>query len=260
MRIWYQVLASYEAMPNFLRALQRLCDRAAAPGAKVEVRGTRCGGAGDQFRLFWNYDVREVIDNGLRIRREGGCDAFVIANSLDPALVELREILDIPVISFMETACFHACTMGERFGLVVPNAKMAPRYREIVHGYGLRDRLSGVTVASFDDLVRLDDAFAGEGGDEPAFNALSEAVAKAVAGGAEVVIPVAAPSAILAQRGVYRSGGAVVLDCYSLLVKTAELMVAMKRLTGEHVSRAQMYKQPDDDHFRRMAAMRGLPV
>src|SRR5690606_9246819 len=105
MRIWYQLLSSETGMKNFIAATQALVDRAVSAGTTVEVRGTTNGVLGDQFRLFWNYDQREVIDNALKIRRDGGYDAFVIANSLDPALVELREMLDIPVLSFMEVNC-----------------------------------------------------------------------------------------------------------------------------------------------------------
>jgi allantoin racemase len=260
MRLWYQVLASYERMPNFLRPLQEICDRAASPGTVVEVHGTRWGGAGDQFRLFWNYDVREVIDNGLSVRRNGGYDAFVVANSLDPALTELREILDIPVLSFMEVACLHACMMGERFGLIVPQAKMAPRYREIVHGYGLQSRLSGIEVAEFPNLIGLDDAFRGDDSGRPALVPLLDAAERAIAAGAEIVIPVAAPSAILTRSAIFERQGAVILDCYSLLVKASELMVEMKRLTGQHVSRSQMYRAPSDEYFRQMAELRGLDI
>jgi hypothetical protein len=144
MRLWYQLLSSEKRLSNFIGASGRLCARAAAPGTTVEVHGTRHGALGDQYRFFWHYDVREVIENGLAVRGSKAYDAFVIANSLDPALVELREMLDIPVLSFMEVCCFTACMMGERFGLVVPNEKMIPRYREIVHGYGLAARLAAV--------------------------------------------------------------------------------------------------------------------
>src|SRR3546814_175901 len=152
MKLWYQLVSSETGMQHFIAATQALCDSAAAPDTQVDVRGTRQGALGDQYRLFWNYDVREIIDNALRIRKEGGYDAFVLANSLDPALVELREIMDIPVVSFMEVCCFHACTMGERFGLVVPNMKMVPRYREIPIGYGLRDSLSSVEGIEFENI------------------------------------------------------------------------------------------------------------
>ena len=122
MRIWYQLLSSERRLSNFLKGAQSLCDKVAAPGTTVEVRGTRHGALGDQYRFFWHYDVREVVDNGLKVRDEtrasGKYDAFVVANSLDPAIVELREMLDIPVLSFMEVNCFTACMLGDRFGLV----------------------------------------------------------------------------------------------------------------------------------------------
>ena len=94
MKIWFQLLSSETGMKGFLAATQKLVDRAMSPGTTVEVRGTTHGVIGDQYRLFCNYDTREVIDNALRIRAEGGYDAFVIANSMDPVLVELREMLD----------------------------------------------------------------------------------------------------------------------------------------------------------------------
>ncbi|WP_246854919.1 aspartate/glutamate racemase family protein, partial [Naasia sp. SYSU D00057] len=128
----------------FLSTVRQLCKDVAAPGTEVEVHGTPHGALGDHYRVIWHYDVREFVETGLRLRREGGYDAFVIANSLDTGLVELREILDIPVISFMEVCCFTACTMGERFSLLVQHPKMVSRYREIVTGYGLASRLASV--------------------------------------------------------------------------------------------------------------------
>ena len=69
-RIWYQLVASENRMSNSIAATGRVCARAAAKGTQVEVRGTRHGALGDQFRFFWHYDVREIIDNGLSERHE----------------------------------------------------------------------------------------------------------------------------------------------------------------------------------------------
>ena len=146
MRIWYQLMASEKGMNHFVAATQALADKIAAPGTTVEVHGTREGAYGDQYRLFWHYNVREIIRNGLDAGKSGKYDAFVLANSLEPGLIELREVLDIPVISFMEACCFTACSMGERFALIVPNEKFIPRYREIVYGYGIISRLAAIDL------------------------------------------------------------------------------------------------------------------
>lgn len=260
MRIWYQLVSSEEAMRNFLGLLQSRCDAIASPGTTVEVRGTTQGVLGDQYRLFWHYDLREFIDHGLRIRKSGGYDAFVIANSLDTALVELREMLDIPVLSHMEVCCFHACTMGERFGLVVPNAKMAPRYREIVAGYGLGSRLAAVEPIGFANIRGFDQVFTDRAlGDDCVAQVLT-ASRRCLEAGAEVIVGTGPHSALLASRGIYEVDRAPILDCYSLLVKAAETAVAMKRLTGTHVSRRLLYESPPPELVRRAAEARDIAL
>ena len=195
MRIWFQLLASETGMQNSIAATQTICDKAASPGTIVEVHGTSNGALGDNYRLFWHYDTREVIANGLKVRQSGQYDAFVIANSLDPGLVELREVLDIPVTSFMEVCCHTACMMGEKFGIIVSNEKFIHRYREIAIGYGLRERLAAVEATRFDNIRDLNTVFgAGESADK-----LNKE--------ANVVIQDKEVMNILAQEGVAPAGG-----------------------------------------------------
>jgi Asp/Glu/hydantoin racemase len=241
-------------MRNFIAATQKLINRALAPETTVEVRGTTQGVLGDQFRLFWNYDTREVIDNALKIRREGGYDAFVIANSLDPALVELREMLDIPVLSFMEVNCFTACTMGERFGMVIPNRKMIARYREIPIGYGLRERLAAVEPINFDDVRSQEDAFTSKAVADNVVKHVTEAARRAIDKGAEVLFAPGPPGTVMAERGIFKIDNVPLLDTYTLLAKTAEATVTMHKLTGVCVSRHLLYEAPPRDLVRKVAA------
>ena len=182
MRIWYQLVSSESGRGPFLSTLQGLCDGASAPGTKVEVRGTAHGALGDQLRIVYHYDVREIIENGLKIRRDGGYDAFVIANSLDGGLVELREILDIPVLSFMDVACAVASQMGEKVGVLSPYARMSPRYREVSTGYLLPEKLASVEYVMPEAVPGFRDAFAiKEAGDkavEQIFAAARRAMAR----------------------------------------------------------------------------------
>ena len=50
------------------------------------------------------------------------------------------------------------------------------------------------------------------------------------------------------------------LDCNSLLVKTAETMAEMKRLTGTHISRRLLYQAPSEELVRRVAELRGIDL
>jgi len=258
MRIWYQLLSAEDGMKYSIAATQALASRAAAPGTTVEVRGTRQGALADNYRLFWHYDTREVIENGLKVRQSGGYDAFVIANSLEPAVVELRELLDIPVISFMEVSCFTACTMGERFGLVVPNEKFIPRYREIAVGYGLRDRLAAVESVQINNIRDFNTVFTDDAVGDTLRDQVFEASRRAIAQGAEVIIAPGPSTALMARRGIHEFEGVPILDSYSLLVKIAEAMVAMHQLTGVHISRKRLYQSPPADLVKKAAAIHGI--
>lgn len=258
MKIWFQLLSSETGLARFIAATQKHVDRALQPGTTVEVRGTTHGVLGDQFRLFWNYDQREVIDNGLQIRKEGGYDAFVVANSLDPAMVELREMLDIPVLSFMEVNCFTACMMGERFGIITPNRKMVSRYTEIPLGYGLRDRLAAVEPILFDDVRGMEQIFKDEKVADAMVEQVLDATRRCVAKGAEVVFAAGPHSTMMAQRGHFDIDGVPLLDSYTLLAKSAELAVTMHKLTGVCVSRHLKYEAPSKDLVRRVGEAYGV--
>lgn len=257
-RLWYQLLSSETRLRNSVAATQAAADRVAAPGTVTEVRGTRHGALGDQYRLFWHYDVREVVDNGLGVRERGGYDAFVIANSLDPALVELREILDIPVLSFMEVCCYTACTMGERFALVAPNERFIPHYEDIVRGYGISHRLSSTEAVLFDNIGRFDEVFTNDQVGDELMAQMRVACERAIARGAEVIIPAGPTAAFMVKRGVFQIDGVPILDCYGLLVKAAEAAVAMHRATGVCVSRKRRYQTPPTSLILQCAEVRGI--
>lgn len=259
MKIWFQLLSSEKKMSAFLATVQELVDRAVDPGTTVDVRGTPEGVLGDQYRLFFQYDQKEVIRNGLQIRKHGGYDAFAIANSLDPALVDLREMLSIPVLSFMENSCFTACTMGERFAVITPNRKMVPRYREIVLGYGLRDRLAGLVPIGFDDVRAQEDAFTSASVADRVEKEMIAATRKAAEMGAEVVFAAGPPGALMAKRGIFEVDGVPILDTYTLLAKAAEMRVRMHQLTGVSVSRACLYAAPDEELVKRVGKTYNIP-
>ncbi len=158
MKIWFQLMASEQRSPGFISAVQQQLENCVSPSTEVLVRGTTHGAFADQYRLLFHYDEREIITNGLQAQRDG-FDVYALGNSLDPGVVALREVLDIPVVVQMEVSCTVAMMTGEAFGVVATNTKSEPRYREIVHGYGLTSRLAGVDSVRFDHLPRIHEAF-----------------------------------------------------------------------------------------------------
>jgi allantoin racemase len=258
MKIWYQLISSETGMSSFLSTVRRLCTDIAAPGTIVEVHGTPHGALGDHYRTIWHYDVREFVEIGLKLKREGGYDVFVIANSLDTALVELREILNIPVISFMEVCCFTACSMGERFSALVQHPKMASRYREIVYGYGLASRLASVESIGFapgSHAMFTDDTIA-----RSYISAIEDAARRAADRGAEVLFLTGSTGALMASRGVFEIEGLPLLHTYGLLVKAAEAAAGMHRATGISISRKNYYQAPPKELLNRVAELRDVDL
>lgn len=258
MRLWYQLLSSEIAMKDFLATLQAHCNDAAAPGTAVEVHGTRKEALGDQFSFLRHYSTTEVIENALRVRRDGTYDAFVLANSLDPGLEAMRELLEIPVVSMLEVVCAAACSMGETFGVVAPIKGLVPTYRALIAGYGLHDRLAAVDSIDFELPAQRNAMFT-----DPRIGQLAEtqfvATARRVLDqGAEALFATGSAMMFAASRGIFQIDGAPVIDGYRLLVKAAEAAVAMHRQTGVCVSRRGRYGPPSRDLLRRAAEIYGL--
>lgn len=83
-----------------------------------------------------------VLD--LVARHAPGCDAVVLAVSLDTALWACRELLDIPVVGMTEAGLHTAALLVPRFGLLTYGQRLVPVYRELVDGCGLLGRLAAI--------------------------------------------------------------------------------------------------------------------
>ena len=260
MRIWYQLLASNARSAENIASVQLLCDQIAAPGTMVEVHGTDPGSHDwDKYQFFGSHQVPVVLKNALRVRKQGGYDAFIMGNSLDPGIVGLREVLDIPVLSVMEVCCHTACTMGEKFGVVTPNERFNARFREIVEGYGLQQRSVGVThLRVHKRISELKGMFTDQSFADETVADFIRAGRILVERDAEVLIPTGPTNSLLAHRKVREVDGALVMDGYSLVLKAAEAMVAMHKLTGMCVSRKGRYAALPPDLLKKGAELHGF--
>lgn len=82
----------------------------------------------------------------LAAEHAAGCDAVVLAVSLDTGLWACRELLHVPVIGMTEAGLLMASSVGTRIGLVTYGQRMGPLYRELAEGYGLGSRLAGIAT------------------------------------------------------------------------------------------------------------------
>ena len=249
MRIWVQVFSSRERNPNFHIALEDHLRSVVDPGVEIEVHGTRKGGLGEQFRFFQAIDTPDIIDNVLKCKNAKGeqrYDAFVSLNSTDPALYEAREILDIPVLGFLETTALVSCMMGRSFSLITPTAKFALSFSQKLKLYGLEERLTSVEAMDFQNLSDFREAWVDTSARQRVMDEFDRAARRAVAAGAEVIIPCGSHAVLQAQRGLREIDGALIMDGLAILMKMTEMAVKTQKIMGTFVSRKLLYQMPGE--------------
>lgn len=247
MRLFYQTLGMSRGSKTgrYGQVLQALIAKSAAPGTQIDVFGLSPHRAvADQYRYLEFQDTVEVLENGLRAEREG-YDAFVIGNIFQPGLHELRELLNIPVLGLAESAVQMACLMGPTFSLINVNPKFNRRIVDGIRLQGLEGRMISVEMMTVERPGVFDVALS-----DPAVQA--EIVAQfittarqALDKGAEVLIPAGGSlMAVLIEAGLTHVDGAPVLNGITALIKTGEMAVQMRQLTGMFTSKRLAYAPP----------------
>ena len=211
MRFWVQVFSSRERNPNFHEGLEQHLRSVVDPDVEIEVHGTKQGGLGEQFRFFQAIDMPDIIANVLKCKHAGTYDAFVSLNSTDPALVEAREILDIPVVGFLETTAHLACMMGRKFSLITPNPKFALSFEQKLQLYGLNERLASIEAMNIPNLADFRQGFIHADAHQRVMTEFDAAARRAVAAGAEVLIPCGSHAVLQARRSLREIEGALIV-------------------------------------------------
>jgi len=254
MRIWVQVFSSRERNPVYHEALDQHLRSVLDSGVEIDVHGTRKGGLGEQFRIFQAIDTPDIIESVLTCKNAHGAqryDAFVQLNSTDPALYEAREILDIPVLGFLETTALMACMMGRSFSLITPNPKFSLSFAQKLKLYGLTERLVSIEAMNIPQLSSFRAAFSDAVAHQRVMDEFDKAAKRAADAGAEVLIPCGSHAVLQARRGLREIDGALIMDGLAVLIKMAETAVKLKNIMGTVVSRKLLYQMPGAEMLER---------
>ena len=247
MKIFYQSMgvARQGTEGAYAQSLRDTLDKAAEPGTTVTVAGLGQGKAiADQYRYLEMLDNAEICDNGLKAEREG-YDAFLIGNMLDPALPELREVLNIPVLGLCEASAHLACLMGAKFSVITVNERFNPKIGENIARAGLSGRLASIERMTVERGAVLDRAFVDPETRRMLVAQFTEATLRAADKGAEVVIPGGGiVMANLLQAGVHEIERIPVLNGVIALLKLGEAAARIRALTGGFTSRRLTYAPP----------------
>lgn len=259
MRIWHQSFTDLESLPGYAGMLAELGRRVCSTGTVVDLHGLLAGTYPEGvapvdlggYRWVMQMNEFQVIENCVQAEREG-YDAVAISCFADPGLELVRSLVDIPVVSSLETALLVSSTIGRRPGLLTLDDGMVRMIERLVADYGFRERLAGI------DHLRpplteldLDKGFSGSAELVERFRANAR---RLIAKGADVLIPAEGVLNILMVRnGLEEVDGVPVLDSYGAVLAMAEMLVNLRKRAGLRVSRSGAYARPPAstvDHIR----------
>ncbi len=243
MKIWCQSVGALGKNPlwdAYEKALKKHLKSVVEPGNTAEIHGVEVMSPALSWLHYAEYlNTSQVIDNALRAEREG-YDAFAVLCMDDPAFFELRQILNITVVSCGETAFYMACQLAPRFAILSYNAAPLRRQTENAKHYGLGERI----VPSDAFGITLTELAAGFENPEPIIKGAEKVARKAAKQGATMLVPgCGCLNMVLVANKIRKLAGVPVLDVTGTAVKMAEVLGRMKSRLGIERSSLGEYAQ-----------------
>ena len=235
MRIYHQSLTVLEDLPDYSKRMTDHIKKLVRSDTEVVLHGMAPGsydanypGGDIRHRALFNLHSMQWLAHALNAE-ESGFDAFALCTMPDPLLTEIRSILDIPVVGSGESCFKLAGSYGQKFGMLLFIDLMAERYRQQIDAMGLSAFSVGVQPVGFG----FADVLNGFGSPGPLIDQFKTAARKMISLGADVIILGEIPlSLILASEGIRRIDETPIMDSLAVTLKTTEMMVDLKNMTG----------------------------
>lgn len=256
-KIWWQSSTLIHTDPRYAQAIKEHSKRILSPDFELEVHGVDKGGLDAQYMYFEFLNNQRIIEN-IIIAEKKGYDAVALGCFLDPGLDEAREIVDIPVLGLAETSMPIACMYGKRFSIISPTSQQTTkRVSQLIKQYGFESR---VVSSTFYKIAPEASAKAFQN-PTPLIEAFMEASREAVSKGAEVIVSGCGRDIlVLIEKNISEVGGTNVpiLDNSGALMKTAETMIILNKISGMKVSRKGYYEAPSKEKILEAREIYGL--
>jgi allantoin racemase len=243
MKIWWQSSTPIHRLNDYRNTLTDHLNSVKRPDTVIDINGVDNGSMDLHYNavVAMNSFAPGGVLNKIMQASDKGYDAVAIGCFLDPAMVEAREVVKIPVFGLGETSMLVACMYGHRFSGVAFHSKQAQYYDRKAFEYGLSSR----HVAFGDlgiDFTEVQKAFTDPGQMTERFIKESR---RLVSQGAEVILAACATvNAIIRREKIKEVDGAVVLDCNAVLLKVTEGMADLSRDIGLRASPRLLYQAP----------------
>lgn len=193
-----------------------------------------------EYRVGQNF-IRSAVE-----AERQGYDAVAVTHFQDPGLSEAKSAVGIPVLGLGETTLHFSLTLGRKLGLVTINPAFIPWHEDQIVKYGMQSRVVGVRAvdASVLDYIA---AFADSnafGRLKPLWDRECRALLDA---GADVIVPAGGiPMMLFGGSAGANMDGAPIINGMTVIAKSAELAIKLKRDAGIGVSRRSNYARPPE--------------
>ena len=155
MKIWHQSFTVLSDLGPYSDALKAHFKRVARPDTEIVMHGMSPGtfptnypGSDIRHAGIFHLHSMQFVQAGV-LAQEQGYDAYAVSTLPDPALREIRALVDIPVIGYGESSMLTACTLGRKFGVLVFIEDFYELLADNVESYGLTARFAGAGPVGF---------------------------------------------------------------------------------------------------------------
>jgi len=265
MRIWHQSFTTLARVPAYIESLKAHVRRVVRPDTEVEIHGSHPGTHGHKPGDGPSTDVGYAYLQALHMHQfayaailaeERGFDAYAVATLPEPGLREIRSLVTIPVVGYGESAMLTACQLGLKFGVLLFIKEMIPQIQMNIRLHGLQERFAGIRYVGFPSH----DVLPNSSMPPDIREKFMLSARQLIDDGADVIIPGEAPlSVLLKKEGINRVDNVPILDGIATTLKSAEVMVDLKRQLG--ITRAtQGYYQatPPRERIKELAELYGI--
>jgi len=232
MKIWFQALSPSPKIDPRWTYYQEACERyvpkIARPDTQVHFAATDTRAPKMIVSSYIQYlHLGQVIENAIQAERDG-YDAFIVGGMRDLGYSELREVVDIPVVFISEISYHVACILAPKFAVIHSDEHPLQSATAIIKRYGLQDHtVKGAHLGySQTDLIETFRT-----NPEKIIGEIREISKGPIAEGAAILVPgFAAINVFLGEHGIRDIDGVPILDCQAVAIKTAEMLVDLRKL------------------------------
>jgi allantoin racemase len=239
-KIWFQGATDRVHMAPYISKVEAHLKAILEPGVTYTFNTT--SPPATTTHALTEYRIGAAFVRGAVEAERQGFHAMAITHFQDAALAEVKSATQLPVLGLGETTLFHACTLGRKLGLVTINPTFIPWHEDQVIRYGLQQRVVGVRAvnATVKDFI---DAFASKEAFEQLRPLWERECRVLLDAGADVIVP-AGGLPMMLFSGEFE--GVPVLNGITLIAKSAELAVKLRKLGMAKVSRRSNFASPPD--------------